>query len=79
MARTLIVLLLKKKNIKRYHTIISKGVRVIGGQFHIQNINGYMSRLRGWMRMMDTKKDKYKDIKIEYLINENLSFPMSLL
>jgi hypothetical protein len=69
----------KEENIKRYHTIISKGVRVIGGQFHIQNINGYMSRLRGWMRMMDTKKDKYKDIKIEYLINENLSFPMSLL
>jgi len=65
---------------------------VIGGQFHIQNVNGYMSRLRGWMRrfngvgteylpnylgwmrMMDSKKDKYKEVRLAYLIDENLAY-----
>lgn len=83
----------KEVNIKHYRTIISRGERIIGGQFHIQNVNGYMSRLRGWMyrfrgvgteylpnylgwmRMMDGRKDKFKEIKLTYLVNEHLSYP----
>jgi transposase-like protein len=83
----------KEANIKHYRTIVSKGERVIGGQFHIQNVNGYMSRLRswmsrfrgvgtaylpnylGWMRMMDGRANKFKEIQLNYLINENFSFP----
>lgn len=86
----------KEENIQHYRTIVSQGERVIGGQFHIQNVNGYMSRLRGWMRrfngvgteylpnylgwmrMMDGAKNKYKEIRMEYLINQNLSYTLSL-
>lgn len=83
----------KEMNIQHYRAIVSKGDRVIGGQFHIQNVNGYISRLRnwmarfrgvgtaylsnylGWMRMMDGKRDKFKEIQLGYLVNENLSYP----
>jgi hypothetical protein len=30
------------------------------------------------MRMMDGAKDKFKEIKMEYLVNENLAFPMPM-
>ena len=33
----------KENNLTHYRTIISKGERVIGKQFHIQNVNIYMS------------------------------------
>ena len=85
----------KAENIKHYRTIVSKGERVIVGQFHIQNVNGYMSRLRGWMRRLNgvgkecllnylgwmrmmNAKDKYKEIKMDYLVNKYLAFSMSL-
>ncbi len=38
----------------------------------------YLPNYLGWMWMMDSKRDKYKEIKMEYLENENLAFPMSL-
>jgi hypothetical protein len=34
----------------------------------------YLPNYLGWMRMMDNKKDKYKEVKMQYLINENLSY-----
>tara|TARA_R110001592_G_scaffold265756_1_gene531335 strand:+ start:2656 stop:2835 length:180 start_codon:yes stop_codon:yes gene_type:complete len=38
----------------------------------------YLPNYLGWMRMMDCKKDKYKEIKMKYLLNENLAFPLAL-
>jgi hypothetical protein len=40
----------KEEEINHYRTIVHKGERVSGDHFHIQNVNSYMGRLRGWMR-----------------------------
>lgn len=39
----------KENGLTHYRTIASKGERVIGKQFHIQNVNNYMMRTRKWM------------------------------
>jgi hypothetical protein len=49
----------KELNIKHYTTIVSKGDRVIGGQFHIQNVNGYISC--GARRMARSLASHYQD------------------
>lgn len=40
----------KENGLTHYHTIASKSQRVIGKQFHIQNVNNYMMRTRVWMQ-----------------------------
>lgn len=39
----------KEYDIKHYRSITSQGTRVIKRTYHIQNVNGYMSRLKTWM------------------------------
>ena len=39
----------KEHGIKHYRNITSQGTRVIKRTYHIQNVNSYMSRLKGWM------------------------------
>jgi transposase-like protein len=38
---------------------ISKGIRVLGRVYHIQNVNAYDSRLKGWMRRFHGVATKY--------------------
>ncbi len=38
---------------------VSKGIRVVEGAFHIQNVNAYDSRLKGWMRRFHGVATKY--------------------
>jgi len=38
---------------------LSKGIRVLGGVFHIQNANAYHSRLKGWMLRFHGVATKY--------------------
>jgi transposase-like protein len=52
----------KENNLTHYRTITSKGERVIGKQFHIQNVNNYMSRLRSWM-------ERFNGVGTDYLPN----------
>lgn len=39
----------KENGLTHYRTIVSQGTRVIGKQFHIQNVNNYMMRIRKWI------------------------------
>ena len=39
----------KENDLTHYRMIASKNQRVIGKQFHIQNVNNYMMRLRKWI------------------------------
>jgi len=41
---------------------LSKGIRVIKGIYHIQNVNSYYSRLKAWM-------NRFKGVATKYLIN----------
>jgi hypothetical protein len=43
------VSLAKKLHIAHQPVNISAGIRVVGHAFHIQNVNAYDSRLKGWM------------------------------
>lgn len=52
----------KENNLTHYRTITCKGERVIGKQFHIQNVNNYMSRLRSWM-------EQFNGVGTDYLPN----------
>jgi hypothetical protein len=38
---------------------VQQGIRVIDGAFHIQNVNAYDSRLKGWMRRFHGVATKY--------------------
>ena len=38
---------------------VQQGIRVIDGVFHIQNVNAYDSRLKGWMRRFNGVATKY--------------------
>lgn len=39
--------------------VASQGVHVVDGIYHIQNVNGYMSRLKGWMARFNGVATKY--------------------
>ena len=41
---------------------LSKGIRVIKGIYHIQNVNSYHSRLKGWL-------SRFKGVATKYLSN----------
>ncbi len=38
---------------------VQRSIRVVDGAFHIQNVNAYDSRLKGWMRRFDGVATKY--------------------
>lgn len=38
---------------------VQQGIRVVGGAFHIQNVNAYDSRLKGWMQRFHGVATKY--------------------
>lgn len=38
---------------------VRRGVRVVDGVFHIQNVNAYDSRLKGWMRRFHGVATRY--------------------
>ncbi len=40
---------------------LSKGIRVLAGVYHIQNVNAYHSRLKEWMRRFHGVATKYLD------------------
>ncbi len=40
---------------------LSAGIRVVGGVYHVQNVNAYDSRLKGWMRRFNGVATKYLD------------------
>lgn len=40
---------------------LSAGIRVVAGVYHVQNINAYDSRLKGWMRRFHGVATKYLD------------------
>lgn len=52
----------RENGLTHYRTIESKGERVIGKQFHIQNVNNYMMRTRKWMA-------KFYGVGTDYLPN----------
>lgn len=40
---------------------MQRGIRVLEGVFHIQNVNAYDSRLKTWMRRFNGIATKYLD------------------
>lgn len=40
---------------------LSAGIRVVAGVYHVQNVNAYDSRLKGWMRRFQGVATKYLD------------------
>ena len=52
----------KENDLTHYRTITSQGTRVIGKQFHIQNVNNYMMRVRKWI-------SKFYGVGTDYLPN----------
>jgi hypothetical protein len=40
---------------------LSAGIRVIAGVYHVQNMNAYDSRLKGWIRRFHGVATKYLD------------------
>ena len=52
----------KKRGLKYRSLDLSKGIRVIKGIYHIQNVNSYHSRLKAWM-------NKFKGVASKYLSN----------
>jgi len=51
-----------KKKLKYKSLNLSKGIRVIKGIYHIQNVNSYHSRLKAWMK-------RFKGVATKYLSN----------
>jgi hypothetical protein len=38
---------------------LAAGIRVVGGVYHVQNVNAYDSRLKGWMQRFQGVATKY--------------------
>ena len=49
----------KKENISHYRLITLDNQRVIGKEFHIQNVNAYMSKLKTWIRKFNGVGTRY--------------------
>ena len=49
----------KATGIMHRHVNVQKGIRVVDGAFHIQNVNAYDSRLKGWMQRFHGVATKY--------------------
>ena len=49
----------KKEDISHHRLITLDNQRVIGKEFHIQNVNAYMSRLKTWIRRFNGVGTKY--------------------
>lgn len=49
----------RKANISHHRLITLDNQRVIGKEFHIQNVNAYMSRLKGWISRFNGVSTKY--------------------
>ncbi|MFA0309498.1 transposase [Vibrio splendidus] len=52
----------KENGLTHYRSIASKNERVIGKQFHVQNVNNYMMRMRKWI-------SRFYGVGTEYLPN----------
>ena len=81
----------KENGLTHYRTIASKSQRVIGKQFHIQNVNNYMMRIRVWMQrfygvgtdylpnylgwMRLMESVKNRDLSLADFISDAFSFP----
>jgi transposase-like protein len=51
-----------KKGLQYKSLDLSKGIRVVKGIYHIQNVNSYHSRLKVWMK-------RFKGVATKYLSN----------
>ena len=49
----------KEIGIEHRAVVASQGVHVVDGIHHIQNVNAYMSRLKGWMALFNGVASKY--------------------
>ena len=51
----------RKEHVKHMRLNFSNGIRVVGGVFHVQNVNAYHSRLKRWMARFNGVATKYLD------------------
>lgn len=49
----------KKENIAHHRLIMTDNLRIIGKEFHIQNVNAYISRLKKWLGRFNGVATKY--------------------